>query len=222
MQNQQQHNSTRFSLATIAIALIASAIASGCQGDDTQTTSSPPDISPTPTETTQPPETPTTKKPVASAPNKPEAPKDAKEQTLEIYWFDAQNSDIEMVSSTVDIEVKTDSAPEAILENAMQQLLAGPQSDRHATTIPEGTKLRSVALKSDGVHVNLSEEFSFGGGTASMTGRVAQILYTATSLNPNGKVWLEIEGEPIEVLGGEGLLLDQPLTRQRFEADFDL
>ncbi|WP_204104273.1 MULTISPECIES: GerMN domain-containing protein [Spirulina sp. CCY15215] len=220
MQNQQQHNSTRFSLATIAIALIASAIASGCQGDDTQTTSSPPPkTSPTPTETTQPPETPTTQEPVASAPNKPE---DAKEQTLEIYWFDAQSSDIEIVSSTVDIEVKTDSSPEAILENAMQQLLAGPQSDRHATTIPEGTKLRNVTLKSDGVHVNLSEEFSLGGGTASMTGRVAQILYTATSLNPDGKVWLEMEGEPIEVLGGEGLLLDQPLTRQSFEADFDL
>jgi len=45
-----------------------------------------------------------------------------------------------------------------------------------------------------------------------MSSRVAQVLYTATSLQPNAKVWIDIEGKPLEVLGGEGLLLEQPLT----------
>ena len=218
MQDRQYHNRTRFSWATMAIALMASAIASGCQGDNSKTTSSP-STPPTSSETTQPQETPKPSETITTAPNKPET---ANEQTVEIYWLNAEGNEIELVASAARREGKNASSPEAMLENAMQQLLAGPESDRHATTIPEGTQLRSVALKSDGVHVNLSEEFTFGGGTASMTGRVAQILYTATSLNPNGKVWLEIEGEPIEVLGGEGLLLDQPLTRQGFAADFDL
>jgi len=44
----------------------------------------------------------------------------------------------------------------------------------------------------------------------SMSSRVAQVLYTATSLQPNAKVWIDIEGKPLEVLGGEGLLLEQP------------
>ncbi|MEW5861695.1 MAG: spore germination protein, partial [Cyanobacteriota bacterium] len=59
-------------------------------------------------------------------------------------------------------------------------------------------------------------------GSASMTGRVAQILYTATSINPNTNVWIDVEGKRLEVLGGEGLVIDQPLTRQNFEKNFDL
>jgi spore germination protein GerM len=70
--------------------------------------------------------------------------------------------------------------------------------------------------------VDLSQEFTAGGGSASMTGRVAQILYTATSINPNTNVWIDVEGKRLEVLGGEGLVLDQPLTRQNFEKNFDL
>jgi spore germination protein GerM len=77
-------------------------------------------------------------------------------------------------------------------------------------------------VQEDGIHVDLSQGFRTGGGTASMTGRVAQVLYTATSLDPDAPVWLSVEGKPIDSIGGEGLMLEQPLTRKRFKQDFSL
>ncbi len=53
--------------------------------------------------------------------------------------------------------------------------------------------------------------------------RVAQVLYTATSIDHEALVYLSIEGIPINEkypLGGEGLLLRYPLTRLQFNQDF--
>ncbi|MBD2019453.1 spore germination protein, partial [Leptolyngbya sp. FACHB-36] len=36
------------------------------------------------------------------------------------------------------------------------------------------------------------------------------------------RVWLFVEGEPLETLGGEGLMLDQPISRESFEKEFAL
>ncbi|MGA8040500.1 MAG: Gmad2 immunoglobulin-like domain-containing protein, partial [Acidimicrobiia bacterium] len=47
--------------------------------------------------------------------------------------------------------------------------------------------------------------------------RVAQVVYTATSFDEVDAVEFLIEGEPIEVLSGEGLVLDGPQTRQGYE-----
>ncbi len=109
-----------------------------------------------------------------------------------------------------------------VLETAVKQLLSGPQSSENDTTIPPKTKLLSLKLDDKGVHVNLSSEFTTGGGSASMMGRLGQLLYTATSLKPQAQVWLSIDGEPLKLLGGEGLMVTQPMTRQQFEENFEL
>jgi spore germination protein GerM len=142
------------------------------------------------------------------------------EKTVKVYWVDNVNQKIEVVPSSVTL--KNAGKPSEILEGAFDSLLAGPTDPAVATTIPQGTKLRKLSVQPDGVHVDLSKEFTEGGGSASMTGRVAQVIYTASSLDPAAKVWIAVDGKPLEVLGGEGLMLDQPITRESFKQNFNL
>ncbi|MEM8717316.1 MAG: GerMN domain-containing protein, partial [Cyanobacteria bacterium P01_G01_bin.4] len=122
------------------------------------------------------------------------------------------------------LNVEPDAEPDVVLRTALETLLAGPkQSTDNVTSIPEGTRLLSLKVLPEGIYVDLSSEFSRGGGSSSMTTRVAQILYTATSLESDAGVFLSIEGQPLDEtspLGGEGLLLSQPLTRAQFVKDF--
>ncbi len=158
--------------------------------------------------------------PVTQTAKSPQPLQPSTEGKVQVYWLNDVNNQIELVASSVKLDVGEE--PAEILKGAFGKLLAGPSDPAVATTIPEGTKLRRLYLETNGVHVDLSQEFTTGGGSASMTGRLAQVLYTASSLDPEANVWVEVEGERLEVLGGEGLLLEQPLTRKNFEQNFAL
>ncbi len=163
--------------------------------------------------------------PAIAAPNTAQThaidrPSTAVEKTLQVYWLRASGSAIALSPSAVTLSASD--TPDALLEAAVDELLAGPSNAAVTTTIPRDTKLRSLSVKGDGIHINLSQSFTGGGGSTSMTARVGQILYTVTSLNPNASVWVAVEGKPLETLGGEGLMLEQPLTRDRFDHDFPL
>lgn len=157
---------------------------------------------------------------VPTAPQSPQAVQPSTEEKVQVYWLNTVNNKIEVVPSSITLE--NADKPSEILEEAFKTLLTGPADPAFTTTIPQGTKLRNVSLEADGVHVDLSQEFTNGGGSSSMTGRLAQVLYTASSLDPAAKVWISVEGEPLEVLGGEGLELEQPMTRENFDENFAL
>lgn len=169
-------------------------------------------------------EAPTTPTAPATTPQSPPLQSDTPVQSsaAEVYWLDMGSDRLELVSQPLNTPESTTGNAEVVLTTALETLLDGPQNAAHSTTIPPEARLRGIEVKADGVHVDLSADFTTGGGTTSMTGRVAQILYTATSLDPNTPVWLAIESEPLEILGGEGLMIRQPLTRQEFHEDFEL
>lgn len=103
------------------------------------------------------------------------------------------------------------------LEDTLAALLAGVTVDEAAmglsSTIPEGTELLGVEVTDGVANVNLSGEFESGGGSLSMMGRVAQIVYTATRFDDVDSVQFLLEGTPLDTLGGEGLIIDQPQNR---------
>lgn len=139
-----------------------------------------------------------------------------------IYWLKIEGQAIHLLPKPVALDDAV--TPEQALTEGLIHLLAQPHTQLD-TAIPTGTRLLSLRVTPSGVYVDLSREFGQGGGSTSMIYRVAQILYTATSLDPNAKVYLSVEGQALDEdhpLGGEGLLLKHPLTRQQFTEDFPI
>lgn len=156
--------------------------------------------------------------PVVENPTPPQSV--TEQRQVEICWLNPTADKIELVTKTVKVQ-KSVQADE-LLKIAFENLLSGTEEEAYTTAIPTGTKLIDLNLDKEGVHVNLSQQFVSGGGSASMTGRLAQVLYTATSLDPDAKVWINVDGTPLNNLGGEGLIINQPMTRSDFNNNFTL
>ncbi|MGB7416199.1 MAG: GerMN domain-containing protein [Thermosynechococcaceae cyanobacterium] len=148
-----------------------------------------------------------------------EAP--AESAQLSVYWLKVAQDKIELAPAKITSQKPTDQPAEQ-LTAALDRLLKGPANADVASSIPEGTKLNTVTVKADGIHIDLNKEFTVGGGSTSMQGRLGQVIYTASSLNPKESVWISIDGEPLTVLGGEGLEVSQPMTRKEFQEEFSL
>ena len=110
---------------------------------------------------------------------------------------------------------------EAVAAGALEGLLTGPteteQQMGFSSAIPAGTELLGVVIEDGVATVDLSAEFGSGGGSASMMGRVAQVVFTLTQFPTVDAVSFELDGEPVTALGGEGLLLEEPQTRADWE-----
>jgi spore germination protein GerM len=141
------------------------------------------------------------------------------EQSVQIYWLKTVGNDIKLAAAPVALNADQ---PDGVLKAAFDRLLAGSNDPTLTSTIPANTQLQKLEIKPDGIHVDLSPEFTTGGGSTAMMGRVGQVIYTATTLDPAAPVWISIEGQPLSVLGGEGLELEQPMTRQAFDQNFSL
>lgn len=100
------------------------------------------------------------------------------------------------------------------IEYAIQVLLKGPTKSEIkngvCTEIPSTTKLLYVKNEPNRVIVNLSSDFEFGGGGDSLYKRMYQLIKTVNK-NTQKPVYLYIDGKQASVIGGEGLMLRQPL-----------
>lgn len=143
------------------------------------------------------------------------------EKVVEICWLDPTGDNIKLVTNKMTFAKSVKA--EQVLEMALATLFTQPPQDANYTTaIPQGTKLLNLTTDKSGIHLNLSREFISGGGSASMSSRLAQVIYTATSSDNNNQVWINVEGKPLKNLGEEGIMVSQPMTRQDFKDNFTL
>ena len=108
----------------------------------------------------------------------------------------------------------------AVATAAMEALLAGPAPGFEAdlgwfTAVPEGTALNGIVIADGTATVDLSAEFESGGGTLSVTARVAQVVFTLTQFPTVDEVDFEIDGVAVDWLTGEGFA-GQDLSRSDF------
>lgn len=147
------------------------------------------------------------------------------DSTVKIWRLDDDGKKTTLVpQDRQDSQPSTSTDPSVRVNRSISTLLAsaGKPDGKLTSTIPVGTKLLSAKVQADGIHVDLSKEFTQGFGATSMIGRLGQVVYTATAQNPDAPVWISVEGKQLEVLGDVGVEIRQPITRQTYDQDFPI
>ena len=142
----------------------------------------------------------------------PQKEDELKYQTINIFFI-AHNSNGEEVYRAV----KRDYLPEygSQLKFAVKSLINGPsEKEKKAgvyTEIPAGTRLISITEAPSRVVINLTNEFETGGGTDGIYKRLFQLIKTV-KINSNLPLYLQLDGKQVDVIGGEGIMINQPLS----------
>lgn len=108
----------------------------------------------------------------------------------------------------------------AVAAAAMRALLAGPTAAERVagltSAVPTGTQLRGITIAGGTADVDLSGRYESGGGSLSMSARLMQVVFTLTQFPTAQRVTWRLDGKPVTVFGGEGIVLDHPATRAQY------
>lgn len=142
----------------------------------------------------------------------PETEKPAVQKTVKIFILD-KSGNLRSVNRTCEGE-------NSCFEYAIKELISAPtkweKSKGFTSEIPQNTKILSIRESSGSVLIDLSSEFESGGGAESTYIRVMQIIKTARA-NTNAPTYLYINGKQANVIGGEGIMVKQPLTEKSLD-----
>lgn len=135
-----------------------------------------------------------------------------------IVYFTRLNSSnqIELVQRQIDVSFYNKP-----LTMTLNKLLEGPnnidKSNNLISSVPENTRLISAWVKDDVAYLNFSRDFEYNPfGKESSILQLKQIVYTATEFNNIKAVQFLIEGNKKEYLGGEGIFINKPISRDDF------
>lgn len=144
---------------------------------------------------------------------------DKKEEQYVNIYFIGKNENNEEVYKAVK-RVYNKEIDGSQIRFAVNALIKGPKPEERAkgvyTEIPSDSEVINISELSDKVVVNLNSAYVTGGGTDSLYKRLYQLIKTA-KLNSKLPVYLFIDGQRADVVGGEGIMLSQPLSNSSLE-----
>lgn len=159
--------------------------------------------------------------PTASPATGPAPTDSASARTREVDIFFITNN----ASNAVAVTRTVPGTPD-VAANAIRALIEGPaveDSDAGLTSaVPEDTRLLGLAVDGGLATIDLSREFEAGAGSATMFGRLGQVVYTLTQFPTITQVQFELDGTPVTVFSSEGILLEDPVTRNDFVSTLPL
>ena len=140
-------------------------------------------------------------------------PKPAEKVYVNVFFI-GQNANKEEIYRAVNREYdKTIDGSK--IKFAIEALITGPtpyeKSKGVYSEIPVDTHIIAINETSDKVIINLNSAFENGGGTDSLYKRLYQLIKTAKK-NTDKPVYLYIDGNKADVIGGEGIMITQPLN----------
>ena len=107
------------------------------------------------------------------------------------------------------------------LTYAIQSLIAGPDAAEKEqgvfSEVPKNVKLLAVIESESKIIIDISGNVQTGGGADSLYSRMKQIIKTALNNAPKKPIYLYIDGKQAEVLGGEGIMITQPLSENSLD-----
>ena len=144
-------------------------------------------------------------------------PGTAKSRTASLYFV---KIDGDGVIARQEVK-RTIPATDSPLTDAIGSLLKGPGEDELRkeliTLIPQGTRLLSAQVRGTTAYLNFSEAFMYNSyGIEGYAGQLKQVVWTATSFPTVQDVQILVEGQRRDFLGGEGVYIGQPLSRNSF------
>lgn len=162
---------------------------------------------------------PGTQNPTSSSTTVPDDPANPTSTTSTTVFTDERFVEIYLIkdaSYAVAVTRAVPATPE-VAGNAIRALIAGPNraelDEGLSSAVPEDTLLLGIVIEDGLATIDLGREFESGGGSFAMLGRLAQVVYTLTQFQTVNAVQFRLDGEPITVFSGEGILLEKPVTR---------
>ena len=147
-------------------------------------------------------------------PENVETPSKSELKTVKIFVTDSKGN-------LRSVNRKCDTAAEkSCFAFAIKELVSAPtdweKSKGLSSEIPTTTRVLSVREGSNNILIDLSSAFESGGGAESTYIRVKQLIKTAQA-NTKQPVYLYINGKQADVIGGEGIMVKQPLTEKSLD-----